>query len=92
MIPPLNTSKQFLRTIIFVTVVLTVAVAGASEKFKIRIMPLGDSITRGSGIPGGYRNKLYYNLKNLGYDIDFLGNNNRNSFPGVNSDNNGYGG
>ncbi|UCB60338.1 MAG: hypothetical protein JSW72_09605, partial [Candidatus Bathyarchaeota archaeon] len=39
----------------------------------IEIMPLGDSIT--AGIPGsaGYRERLYWDLTNSGYDVDFVG-------------------
>ena len=45
----------------------------------IRIMPLGDSITQGLNgsleekYQVAYRNDLYQNLKNEGYDIDFVG-------------------
>jgi lysophospholipase L1-like esterase len=39
----------------------------------IRIMPLGDSITFGSGAAGGYRNKLYQTLTAGGYNVDFVG-------------------
>jgi lysophospholipase L1-like esterase len=43
---------------------------------KIRIMPLGDSITYGAnndGIGGGYRYPLYVALTNAGYNVDFVG-------------------
>jgi len=41
----------------------------------IRIMPLGDSITKGSGPPifSGYRQALYTNLRGVGYDVEFVG-------------------
>lgn len=41
----------------------------------LRVMPLGDSITRGSGSPffTGYRQPLYTNLRGAGYDVDFVG-------------------
>ncbi len=48
-------------------------------KPKIRIMPLGDSITSGfsSGLEPekqiGYRQKLYQDLSASGYDVDFVG-------------------
>ncbi len=49
------------------------------SKPKIRIMPLGDSITAGFS-PGltpnfqvGYRQKLYQDLIAAGYDVDFVG-------------------
>lgn len=44
---------------------------------KIRIMPLGDSITLGyyEGVPTfiGYRGELYSGLKSAGYNVDFVG-------------------
>jgi hypothetical protein len=55
---------------------LTLSVAYADP---IRIMPLGDSITTGSasGVTEGYwvsyRQKLYLDLVNGGYNIDFVG-------------------
>jgi lysophospholipase L1-like esterase len=41
----------------------------------IRIMPLGDSITRGSGTSplNGYRKPLYLSLTDAGYAVDFVG-------------------
>jgi hypothetical protein len=41
----------------------------------VRIMPLGDSITRGSGSTslGGYRRPLYYSLSRTGFSFDFVG-------------------
>ena len=45
----------------------------------IRIMPLGDSITYGTPIPGGYRNPLYHALTNLGYNVNFIGTQNGNA-------------
>ncbi len=59
----------------------------------IRIMPLGDSITYGSPIPGGYRNPLYHALTNLGYTVDFIGTqtgNSTNTLPEINHE--GHGG
>ena len=39
----------------------------------IRIMPLGDSITEGWPVPGGYRAPLYRLLTDAGYNVDFVG-------------------
>lgn len=41
----------------------------------IKVMPLGDSITRGSGTQDstGYRLPLYINLRGTGYNVDFVG-------------------
>merc|ERR1719326_740296 len=37
------------------------------------ILPLGDSITQGSRIPGGYRRKLYNLLFKHRYNLHYLG-------------------
>ena len=39
----------------------------------IRILPLGDSITEGWPVRGGYRTPLYRLLTNAGYNVDFVG-------------------
>ncbi len=49
----------------------------------IRIMPLGDSITYGSGTPGGYRLPLYTALTNAGYVVDYVGTRTDNSATGL---------
>ena len=38
-----------------------------------KIMPIGDSITHGYEVDGGYRRYLSYFLSQKGYDIDFVG-------------------
>ena len=38
-----------------------------------KVMPLGDSITDGFNIPGGYRIKLWNNITSNGYKVDFVG-------------------
>ncbi|MDA3923971.1 MAG: GDSL-type esterase/lipase family protein [Kiritimatiellae bacterium] len=65
-----------------------------AETPEIRIMPLGDSITYGSGAAGGYRLPLYIALTNAGYNIDYVGDNTGNSAPGLGTEINhaGYGG
>lgn len=53
--------------------VLTLA-AGPAEAAGIRIMPLGDSITDGANVPGGYRIELWRRLVNQDrLAIDFVG-------------------
>jgi lysophospholipase L1-like esterase len=42
-------------------------------KSATRIMPLGDSITDGYDIPGGYRIDLWRGVKDSGIDVDFVG-------------------
>ncbi len=55
---------------------LVLFLSAASAEEPVRIMPLGDSITRGWwGSPGanGYRKPLYLNLINHGYNVDLVG-------------------
>ncbi len=49
----------------------------------IRILPLGDSITRGYGSTdsGGYRKYLHARLTSVGLDLDFVGSLANGSFP-----------
>lgn len=47
--------------------------AASPEKSPIKIMPLGDSITDGYFVPGGYRIDLESAIENRGYAIDFVG-------------------
>jgi lysophospholipase L1-like esterase len=39
----------------------------------VRVMPLGDSITDGYNVPGGYRVGLWRSLESDGYRVDFVG-------------------
>jgi lysophospholipase L1-like esterase len=54
---------------------LTVAAAPAHAESNggVRVMPLGDSITEGTQIPGGYRTGLWQRLAAGGYTVDFVG-------------------
>lgn len=72
--------------------------AQAVTSTAIKIMPLGDSITNGTGNQSGYRLKLYTDLAAAGYDVDFVGSLQTNScaalpdwdhegHPGFNIDN-----
>jgi acyl-CoA thioesterase I len=47
--------------------------ASSSENRPLKIMPLGDSITDGYFVPGGYRIDLYAAIEHRGYSIDFVG-------------------
>lgn len=58
---------------LFVTAVWTGWAAGAESNGGVRIMPLGDSITDGLNVPGGYRIDLWQKLVADGYTIDFVG-------------------
>jgi len=44
-----------------------------SPKSTVKVMPLGDSITDGFNVPGGYRIKLWKNITDNGYKVDFVG-------------------
>jgi len=52
------------------------AVAGpaqAESNGGVRVMPLGDSITDGYNVPGGYRINLWQRMASGGYTVDFVG-------------------
>ena len=60
---------------------------------QLRVMPLGDSITLGLSIAGGYRAPLYQLLTNAGYSVDFIGTQTGNGAAGLpDSDHEGYSG
>lgn len=67
----------------------------AAQAPPTRILPLGDSITFGTGITtrqGGYRNNLYALLSSAGYNVDFVGtktDSNNPSLPDRNHEGNG---
>ncbi|GAB2991934.1 ricin-type beta-trefoil lectin domain protein [Saccharothrix stipae] len=52
---------------------LPAAPAVAESNGGTRVMPLGDSITEGTQVPGGYRNGLWQRLVAGGYRTDFVG-------------------
>ncbi len=52
---------------------LAVGPASAESNGGVRVMPLGDSITDGFNVPGGYRIDLWQKLVAGGYRIDFVG-------------------
>ncbi|NES37373.1 GDSL family lipase [Micromonospora sp. PPF5-17] len=47
--------------------------ASAESNGGVRVMPLGDSITEGTQVPGGYRIGLWQRLANGRYTTDFVG-------------------
>src|SRR4051812_28351577 len=47
--------------------------AAAESNGGVRVMPLGDSITEGTQVPGGYRIGLWQRVTNGGYRVDFVG-------------------
>jgi lysophospholipase L1-like esterase len=52
---------------------LAVGPASAESNGGVRVMPLGDSITDGFNVPGGYRVDLWQKFVAGGYRIDFVG-------------------
>ncbi|GAA1770347.1 cellulose binding domain-containing protein [Luedemannella helvata] len=56
-----------------VAAVTTITSAYAESNGGVRVMPLGDSITDGFNVPGGYRNGLWQRLVGGGYTVDFVG-------------------
>ncbi|UAC02182.1 RICIN domain-containing protein [Dactylosporangium vinaceum] len=47
--------------------------AFAESNGGVKVMPLGDSITDGYNVPGGYRINLWQRLAAGGYTVDFVG-------------------
>ncbi len=71
---------------------LKVTEAGAPASSKLRILPLGDSNTKGEGTPGGYRIQFWERAVNDGVDIDFLGTRNNGPASLGDGDHQGQGG
>lgn len=51
----------------------TAGTAHAESNGGIKVMPLGDSITDGLTVPGGYRIDLWQKFTAAGYKVDFVG-------------------
>jgi lysophospholipase L1-like esterase len=47
--------------------------AQAESNGGVRVMPLGDSITDGFNVPGGYRVNLWQRMASGGHTVDFVG-------------------
>ena len=78
----------FLFISIFFAVLLQVEFSRPDDE-RCRIMPLGDSITAGTPGTIGYRKKLYLDLINSGFEVDFVGSQSAGS--GFDPDHEGYG-
>jgi len=70
-----QTKFSWVSTLSDVLLPRTVYAQGPSQKFHVKIMPLGDSITFGTPDPsyGGYRHLLGTLLKNDAYNVEFVG-------------------
>ncbi|MGC9665372.1 cellulose binding domain-containing protein [Planosporangium sp. 12N6] len=60
-------------TMVAVGTVMWSGVGSAESNGGVRVMPLGDSITEGTQVPGGYRIGLWQRTVAGGYRIDFVG-------------------
>src|SRR5690242_20336255 len=54
-------------------VAMQTGVASAESNGGVRVMPLGDSITDGTQVPGGYRIGLWQRMASGGFRVDFVG-------------------
>ena len=52
---------------------LGITTANAESNGGVKVMPLGDSITHGYVVPGGYRIGLWQRFTANGYKVDFVG-------------------
>ena len=59
--------------IVAAVLVAPAQVAQAESNGGVRILPLGDSITDGFNVPGGYRINLWRALAGAGHPVDFAG-------------------
>lgn len=59
--------------VVIAAALLVTGVANAQSNGGVRVMPLGDSITDGFNVPGGYRVELWQSLVGGGYTVDFVG-------------------
>jgi len=77
----------------FLVFLILCATAAPVFARPLKIMPLGDSITKGShrvgNVPGGYRRELGNKLAAAGYRYHFVGSRNDNPAPGMYPDHNG---
>jgi lysophospholipase L1-like esterase len=73
---PLLTRRASLAAVcaaLITSVLVSVSPARAESNGGVRVMPLGDSITDGLNVPGGYRIGLWQKAVAAGYKVDFVG-------------------
>lgn len=93
--PSFASSCPFVCACVFSIFLLAFASLAQAQVPPVRIMPMGDSITYGSGGTanlGGYRGPLYTLLTNAGYTPDFVGTQTGNSSLLADPDHQGHGG
>jgi lysophospholipase L1-like esterase len=94
-VPSLQFKRCFAsRCFSFVAALFTVVIAmPAQGQSALKVMPLGDSITRGSNaagaVPGGYRKQLGARITGAGRSLDFVGNRSDNPAVGMDPHHNG---
>jgi lysophospholipase L1-like esterase len=59
--------------VVTAAVALHMSVASAESNGGVRVMPLGDSITDGAQVPGGYRIGLWQRFTTNAFRVDFVG-------------------
>ncbi|MET7392899.1 RICIN domain-containing protein [Dactylosporangium sp. NPDC005572] len=71
----MRTRKRWIVTAALAAVALATwsGVAAAESNGGVRVMPLGDSITEGTQVPGGYRIGLWQRTTAGGYRVDLVG-------------------
>jgi len=74
-------------------IVLFLLISTGSAQITTKVMPLGNSITRGGGSTGevGYRRPLYLLLKQSGYQIDFVGSQVHGTYTDFDREHEGHG-
>ena len=75
------TTKVFLRLFSLAAVLSVLIFSTALADTNLQIMPLGDSITGGYPVAGGYREPLYTLLHGVGCDFVFVGSNTSTTSP-----------
>jgi lysophospholipase L1-like esterase len=74
----MRTHSRWLAAIATLGLVAAGALVGAGRAYAesnggTKVMPLGDSITEGTQVPGGYRIGLWQRFTSNGYRVDFVG-------------------
>src|SRR4051794_5327790 len=60
-------------TVVGAAALMSAGAAYAESNGGVRVMPLGDSITEGTQVPGGYRIGLWQRFTTNGNRVDFVG-------------------